>query len=753
MKRSFAMILLLCLLLSPAAWATESEILLSTATEKTDFLGISSVACLENTIYALTYDALYTLDESGDSTRWKLDTATLIPQGAGDGFFSPLALLIFDGAPHALASRLLYSADRGEIDLYELGLYALRLEEAAQAVEFELTLPLETDDWVSYDNGQANLEFPAQRFFSTGDSLYGVPRFLGAGESLLRFSLTDGTLETIATPQGASQILPYREGKLLVQMGNPAMLQDMSLAEWSPDTGDVQTLCSLPAKWEEAPGYLYFHAAENAVYLAYDGELYRMQDMDADNLTVLGFSSVRLAETTPVLADGNALVVADAQTLAKIPLDSSAQEREQLVVCGLWLDDARLAFLASHPEIDVVTREEGGIDVAQALSTRDASIDVYALPVESADYEAAFSRGYMVSLSQSETLSGLVASLYPHLREAVAKDGVPLAVPVFVQINSNAPSYDPIAFESVGLSQEDVPTTWLEFLRLVARLPEILQEFADISAFDPNMNAQTARAFLLSSVLDAYWEVSAQPGNAQKLDTPLFRQLMEAFEAIDFAGLNATGTVGEATSAPFVEHRVLFPTLSGNRIAPAGNTEYALFLSLREGMEPVFLTHLTAAFVNPYSQNTQAAIAFLETAVNALDSEQRICLLPEENAPVPNPQYETELARLDGQIAAMQAQSPETDEERLRLEQELAAARKQRERYAQENQFSLSTEDIAAFRALDSHFVLARHRFGLESSLSSAFYPQIALYTQGEWDLERLIAEIDQRLAMAQMEG
>ena len=202
------------------------------------------------------------------------------------------------------------------------------------------------------------------------------------------------------------------------------------------------------------------------------------------------------------------------------------------------------------------------------------------------------------------------------------------------------PSYDPIAFESIGLSNEDVPTTWLEFLRLVARLPEILQEFADISAFDPNMNAQTARAFLLSSVLDAYWEVSAQPGNAQKLDTPLFRQLMEAFEAIDFAGLNATGTVGEATSAPFVEHRVLFPTLSGNRIAPAGNTEYALFLSLREGMEPVFLTHLTAAFVNPYSQNTQAAIAFLETAVNALDSEQRICLLPEENAPVPNPQYE-----------------------------------------------------------------------------------------------------------------
>ena len=52
------MILLLCLLLSPAARAMESEIPLSTATEKTDFLGISSVACLENTIYVLTYDAL-----------------------------------------------------------------------------------------------------------------------------------------------------------------------------------------------------------------------------------------------------------------------------------------------------------------------------------------------------------------------------------------------------------------------------------------------------------------------------------------------------------------------------------------------------------------------------------------------------------------------------------------------------------------------------------------------------------------------
>ena len=47
MKRSFAMILLLCLLLAPAARAMESEILLSKEKKKTDFLGISSVACLD----------------------------------------------------------------------------------------------------------------------------------------------------------------------------------------------------------------------------------------------------------------------------------------------------------------------------------------------------------------------------------------------------------------------------------------------------------------------------------------------------------------------------------------------------------------------------------------------------------------------------------------------------------------------------------------------------------------------------------
>ena len=329
-------------------------------------------------------------------------------------------------------------------------------------------------------------------------------------------------------------------------------------------------------------------------------------------------------------------------------------------------------------------------------------------------------------------------------------------MPVFVQINSNAPSYDPIAFESVGLSQEDVPTTWLEFLRLVARLPEILQEFADISAFDPNMNAQTARAFLLSSVLDAYWEVSAQPGNAQKLDTPLFRQLMEAFEAIDFAGLNATGTVGEATSAPFVEHRVLFPTLSGNRIAPAGNTEYALFLSLREGLDPVFLTHLTAAFVNPYSREPELAMEYIEALAAELDEAFWIMTQPEQNTPVLNRTFELDMQRYDEAIASYTEQlERQSDAQRAaELEARLAEAQREKAEYEQTRKYSISPQSIAAYRE-----AAQRMQFAPYTALSGndpagqAQSEIVQQYVQGLLSGEAFIATMDERFAMMELEG
>lgn len=749
----FMTLIITSIINTPAALALSSKVLLDPYTKNVDSsIVIEGVTCIDDTIYLLSISHLYTLNADGSEiVQWELNTEPYIHQGSGKSYFTVLSIFHFNGELQALASRCQFNEDRSDIEYVDLAIYAITLNSSTGTADFSLVLPLEMGDWVTYEYGTVNFEVPAQHFFIIDQFLYGSSNFNNNQDSILQFDLTSGTLDFITVPRDTRFVTPYKDGKLLLQIGNPSMLQDMYFAEFKIDSAEAQPIISLPSEWSESIGYQYYDAEQDAIYFEYSEKLYRA-DLNTSQLTELGAVLVGDGgSAVPISMSDSTLLVPYPFMLVQIDLYAESNST-QLVVYGRRLEYARSAFLQKNGNIDLLFKDIDGFDIAQAMATRDSSVDIFVLNVNSINYYAVYNGGYMMPLSSSTYLCEFANDLYPFIREAVMRDGSLIAVPVYIQIMDYSPEYDEIAFNQVGLTMNDMPATWMEFLQLIERLPDILQEHPDISVFDPAMDVQNTRYMLLQTVISAYWNYISRSGYAQQFDTEIFRQLIEAFDAIDFNGLHAYGIINDSYNALFAEHRVLFPSFSGIRVSPSRMDDHFLTLRMEDDASPVLSVDLEIAFVNPFSNNIENSIAFLESAIESLDDENIICMIPDANDPIVNPKYEDELVILDTQIAAMIAHIEEVGES-AQLRAALDELYQQREVYCAENQYLITKEEIEQFRALESYFSLQTYHLGVNSSFQNEFSDEILCYVQGEWNLEQLILNLDQQLLMAQKEG
>ena len=159
------------------------------------------------------------------------------------------------------------------------------------------------------------------------------------------------------------------------------------------------------------------------------------------------------------------------------------------------------------------------------MMTQVTTPDIYTLYVDSAEYSAVFGRGYMAELTDSEILADFAAAVYPAIQEMIQKDGEVYGLPLEAYGFGDL-SYSPEAFERLGLTEEDVPSSWMEFFDLLGRLPDYLENDPDVTVF--------------SSLMDSYMLYISQPENEFAFDTPLFRELVAAFEAVDFEALGVS---------------------------------------------------------------------------------------------------------------------------------------------------------------------------------------------------------------------
>lgn len=401
------------------------------------------------------------------------------------------------------------------------------------------------------------------------------------------------------------------------------------------------------------------------------------------------------------------------------------------------IEAARQAFTADA--VEILQNESS---VLQSMLSQSDAIDIYILDSSGQEYDSIFARRYMCDLSGNAAIEAFTGQLYPQIQEVVAQDGAIYGVPLALY-PSEGIACNRALLEEMNLA---LPATWEEYFQLLLDLPAILAGYEDVYAFEPYLTRDMVRGELLRGFVGAYIDCVSQEGKEFRFDTEAFRTVLHLFEQIDFSGLRIPED-GQSVLYEYDMANVLFAMES----ASMQSDMEILLLRLEEGDSPIWPVSLEVAFVNPYSQNQEQAIAFLAEVTAHIRDNTRVQMMPGENEPILNANYQAALENYDQQIAEMEALlETAPDEEKRFVEDQLAAMREYRDDYAREGQYSVTAEQIAQYRQT-AQFLVAKRYIGVEDT--NSYIQQIAQYLAGVLSAEELIQALDTTVAMMVQEN
>ncbi len=781
MKKLLSMILMLAVTLLPiSALAAPGDAILLRQGEDGYNSSVFSIAEVDGDLYALTYDGLYVF-ASGETkpVHYDFPLSSTVDDGDDDEDTavsrSVSALIAYEGRPCVIVAgmeteyegvgeeRMSFSTVEG------VWLCELTLEDGKAAVGEELT----ELDWFDLVQGGGDSEHLARCDLPTvvGDTLYFASYDESYERVLVATDLTDGDTDVYYPADLGAEIsldsfCAYKDGQLLVLE-----------TEWGEDESAVK-LYAIDVENEEATELLTLATGENAsatglayradtdtVYCIMDGEICAMTGMDVSTLQRVSEAPISyINSAAPIITGDGFYIAADYEALVRRNTDPAQRAQTRITVQDMGagaITDAYYAFGENHGEVEVVLLQRTE-DVVQAMMNRSTDVDIYCVSVDSVEFDAVYSRGYMAELTGSEAISAFLDRCYPFAREVCEKDGEAVAVPVTLYMDGRG--YDPEAFARLGLTEEDVPKTWAEFFGSLEPLAAKIAEEPGMTLFEGFSDYETARMTFLSAMITDYMNYISLPENEFAFDTEAFRAALAAYEAVDWSKLglpapnvdDGLGASGVIEIGGRTEHNTLYSAYTN--VSADGYIARAAFrpmlLSFVEGEQPHISATLFIAFVNPFSEHRDIAVSFLETALEELDDLTRIHLCPEENEPVLSPYYESNIQGFDQSVADAEEQlaKAETEEERQAYEELVEEYKQYREDYLKYDAWTASEESIAIYREYASSIRVKRN-IGMGGENSEAFYELQQQYMDGMISADEFIRGVDGKLQMMVKEG
>ena len=340
----------------------------------------------------------------------------------------------------------------------------------------------------------------------------------------------------------------------------------------------------------------------------------------------------------------------------------------------------------------------------------------------------------------------------------VMRDGKLYGLPVSLYTSGMGVNAD--TMEKLGLTQDDLPTTWLEFLDFAANFYyDYGEENADVALMDLNM-----RRPLFQMICKQYVAAQLRDTGSISFDTPLFRKLMQALEAIDFTELDPYEVKGDKVwegddANEFYEKQQLFTSYAEATPRSMGQSGYGsvnqpLILSLDGETEPIVPVSMTVMIVNPRSTRIDQAAAYLTAYAGHYEAEtENIMFFPDQNDPVPNSYYEVQKQSYEESLQDLDSRIEKADES------EKASLRDNREQIQGfldelENQrMSVTEEMIQAYREQVAPYLYVTPQTPLTNPDSSAELDTLTRqYLDRAIDLDTYIREMDQRVRMMMLE-
>ena len=663
---------------------------------------------------------------------------------AGDKLFR---IAVIDGEDGA-AAALLVEVVIGEDGSFALGDY----------VELDDALMEE------YGDGYYGVNTPSSTCFMDG-VLYGMI-WTENGRELIAIDADSGDTDTMSLDSDGEimSVTAYDEGRLLMTEVFYDEEPRVNLLVYDLEKEEATALGTLHALGYNTPTALCYDEARARMYYVMAGSVWRVDVSDDGVGEAEEFGDMPLE----IYSDASAVMLGDLYVLSSyygvLGRDVTVErlpEKKLTVANYGYVDQFRSAyfdFTAKHPEYMVSIRNGSDgkeSELLQNMLSGSADVDIYTMSVTSERYDALLEHRYMAPLGDSESLSALVGSMYPALSELACRDGEVYAVPLQMYSRSMVLNKT-LLTEKLGYAEDELPTTFVELFELIADLSSgKLEEMPELQLFGPGYTRSSAQLNAFYDMFAFYllW-LDADEANLERSGEVLL-ELCEAFEKIDWDGFGLPEEYEDNSVWEWNPENVVMEQSSLSIYNNRGYDEPMVIvpLALVEGEKAMFLTEVTLAFVNPYSENREDAIEYLEMAAGLISEENLIAMCPEHNDPIENKYYQENLDWYEKYIAELEeslaeAEEKDDDERVAAFTEGLESAREDMERFKENGRWDVSPESIAAYREF-AGMQLPLH----SSTWSEGIYDTIRQYLDGAIDAQRLVDSLGQTLRMKREEG
>ena len=662
-----------------------------------------------------------------------------------------------DGQLCAIVVRSKYEDTREVID--DAVIYAVDFSgEAAVLKETEFppldwsSLVVEESDWTysQYIRGSV----------CQGDTLYLLSYDSAGVDQLYRYDLTDGFCQEYSIPD-ISSFGPGPDGKLLIAQYDWSGDGVLNLSFYDADSESFEKKASFSLMEATPQGFCYRQDNDTLYYIR-KGEIWAAPGCNVEEAVAVNDCPISYTQGTPQMSADGFMLLSDSQTVLLRNTDPSARQTLSLKVRDFayvsGADAAYYEYTNLHGDVTVVLDRgwSGTIDLLQAMMNQDSSGDVYTLEMTSSQFRALMNRGYMAELDSSTVLTERVQAMYPSVQESVMRDGHLMCFPLATDSSSTL-SYDLIALQNLGFTEADVPTTWDGFFDFLEKLPSKL-EGTKIRPFTPYTTVQDLKSSLFMLMLTSYQDYLSS-GNDQnyRFNTPLMQGLLQRLENMDFAGLGVRTDYpeeGEYDGDEWIEHGVIFETYGNLTLTTYSDSNTPLLLAF--GDEPPTAGYnVRVAFVNPYSQHIPEAIEFIEAMSRTMEVASTYTLSPDYSEPIRYPNYEQERADFLEEIENIRKEIEKATDPDAKANWEEILANDEAYLTHMEDQWMLSPQSIAAYRARAQYLHPSTWEFfsSLSESGDASFYETMSRFYSGEATAQDLLDILDQKYQMMRLEG
>lgn len=611
---------------------------------------------------------------------------------------------------------------------------------------------------------------PDWSMFATEDGYYNSPNdIIGVGDYLLgryyddmgtvgmvRMSLSDLKFVQCEFEGDLVSITPYLDGKALIQNYADGEGRKVQFQSYDPASDTFEMLIELEVEQYDSFYGLACDSETGAVYYTNAGEIFELNLQTGEISEALtdmpvspnyGQNAVMLTGGYYAMASYEAYAIRNIHPEQKASRTLKVYDNsyETYVTKGFY------RYANAHGDVSmVVSREYSDVaNLVEDMMNRSDDVDVYIIRSESSDYEAVFNRGYMAELTGSEKLKAAAERMYPEVREALSINGELCALPINFEFNLPLLQEENLA--RIGLTPEDIPTNWSDFLDfLIEDLPGMLPEDGSVSLADPWTSDAWAKQCMFEMIFDSYQQMLKKDPDA--VSTNQIVELLQKLEKVDFGALGQPSQDSMDDEEYYYDNHYYLMELNTYCTLQTVSNYPPLVLSLTADTPRLFSLTATVAFINPFSKNKDLALELMEELADSLPYGVTYGLYTDMNEPIKNDYYEEGLASLQKALEEQKAEYEKADaidkqalkEGIERLEETLAGYSKY--------QYDLSPEAIEWIHTNMPLFAIKGENW-LYSDDSGEAYELVNQYAEGQIDARKLMDGIGKKIQMMLMEG